>query len=149
MKPKTIYKFILLSIFLVLSSCNFAYAQSATSISRTCAGVNPTVKKATVTINKDGSITLVACAGKTVTLNGTTYTGSGAINFVDKETPTGAINDTNTVYTLAFTPIAGSEYVYLNGQLQTVSTDYSITNSTITFVVAPPTGSIIRVSYRK
>ena len=153
MNQKRFYKFILLSIFLVLSSCNFAYAQSATSISRTCAGVNPTIKRATVTINKDGSITLVACSGKTVTLNGTTYTGSGTVvNFVDKETPSGAINGTNAVFTLAFTPIAGSEYVYLNGVLQQAGAgnDYTISGSTITFLTyIPATGNTIQVSYRK
>src|SRR5438128_2128558 len=38
--------------------------------------------------------------------------------WVDKETPSGAIDDSNVTYTLAFTPVAGSDHVFLNGVLQ-------------------------------
>ncbi len=145
-------KFLILSFFLVLFASTFADAQSATSISRTCAGVNPSVKRAELRINKDGSITAIACAGKTVVLNGTTYTGSGStVNFVDKETPSGAINNVNTVFTFAFTPIAGTEHIYRNGILQDVGAgnDYTISGATITFTTAPTTGDKIRGSYRR
>ncbi len=146
------YKFLILALFFVFSSCNFAYAQSSTVITRTCAGTNPTVKKAKVEITKSGAVIFVACAGQTVTINGTTYTGSGStVNFVDKETPTGAINGTNAVFTLAFLPIAGSEHGFRNGVLQDVGVgnDYTISGLTITFTTAPPVGSKLRFSYRK
>jgi hypothetical protein len=71
--------------------------------------------------------------------------------FVDKEIPTGAINGANTTYTLANTPIAGSEHVYLNGILQEsgAGNDYTISTNTITYLAAPLTGDKLRVTYRK
>lgn len=38
--------------------------------------------------------------------------------WVNKETPTGTVNGVNDTFTLAATPIAGSDHVYLNGLLQ-------------------------------
>lgn len=71
--------------------------------------------------------------------------------FVDRETPTGAVNGSNTAYTLANTPVAGSEHVYLNGLLQEpgAGNDYTIAGTAITYLSAPQTGDKIRVSYRK
>ena len=77
--------------------------------------------------------------------------GGGGGTIVDKETPTGAINDINVTFTLAHSPIAGTDYVYLNGVLQRGGgSDYTLSGSTITFVTAPeatPTSFIV-VSYR-
>lgn len=72
-------------------------------------------------------------------------------NFVDKETPSGSINGSNTGFTLANTPVAGSEHVYLNGILQEsgAGNDYTISGTSITMLTAPLTGEKIRVSYRK
>lgn len=91
----------------------------------------------------------------TVNANETTMT-SGlsarplSTSFVYKETPAGLINSSNTVYTLANTPIAGSEHVYLNGQLmEDGGTDYNISGATITFLIAPTTGDKLKVTYRK
>lgn len=95
-------------------------------------------------------------SGKFLTTDGTrsswaTVSASG-INFSDKEVPSGSINDSNVTFTLAHTPTAGSEHVYLNGVLQTITTDYSISGATITFVTAPPVGTdattVLVVSYR-
>lgn len=66
---------------------------------------------------------------------------------VTRETPTGTINGTNAAFTLANAVLAGSEEVYLNGLLQTLTSDYTISGSTITFVAAPFTGDTLRVSY--
>jgi hypothetical protein len=79
-------------------------------------------------------------------------TGTGNLtsgNFVTRETPAGTINGSNTSFTLANTPIVGTETIYLNGLEQNVTTDYTILGSTITYVVAPVTGDILRVSYLK
>lgn len=74
---------------------------------------------------------------------------AGGTYFVDNGTPTGSINDVNVTFTLASTPKpVGSLNVYLNGQRQTLTTDYSLAGSTLTFVTPPPTGSLLRVSYR-
>lgn len=70
-------------------------------------------------------------------------------NFITRETPSGTINGSNTAFTLANTPVAGTEHVYLNGILQTSTTDYTISGSTITYVAAPVAGDILRVSYIK
>lgn len=70
-------------------------------------------------------------------------------NFVFRETPSGAINGSNTSFTLGNTPIVGTETIYLNGLEQNVTTDYTISGSTITYLVAPIAGDILRVSYLK
>lgn len=77
--------------------------------------------------------------------------GYTTANFVDKETPSGAVNGANVTFVLANTPTAGSEHVYLNGLLQESGggNDYTITTATITMLTAPLTGEKIRVSYRK
>lgn len=71
-------------------------------------------------------------------------------NVVTRETPSGSVNGSNTAFTLANTPLAGSEHVWLNGLLQEPSSeDYSISGATITFVTAPVSGDRIRCSYLK
>jgi len=75
--------------------------------------------------------------------------GLANANFVDKETPTGLVNGSNTTYTLANTPVAGSEHVHVNGLLVDAGDDYTIAGAVITMSVAPATGEKIRVSYRK
>lgn len=80
-----------------------------------------------------------------------TSAGLTGSNFVDKEVPSGTINGVNTTFTLANTPIAGSDHVYLNGVLQEsgAGNDYTISGATITMLTAPLTGEKVRVSYRK
>ena len=75
----------------------------------------------------------------------------GALNFhlVDDITPTGTVNGTNTIFTLANIPSPTTSLrVYVNGQRMTLTEDFTLSNNTITFVIAPPTGSIIRCDYR-
>jgi len=81
-------------------------------------------------------------------IGGITVGGGGSISFVDRETPTGAVNGSNDTFVLSDTPQAGSEYVFLNGILQTVTDDYTITGDTIEFVTPPETGDKVRVSFR-
>lgn len=87
------------------------------------------------------------------TLTFTQFTGSGLnnSNFVDRETPSGLVNGSNTVFTLANTPAVGTEHVMLNGLEQEpgAGNDYTISGDTITFAEAPISGDKIRVSYRK
>jgi hypothetical protein len=74
-----------------------------------------------------------------------------AAKFVTRETPTGAVNGTNTSFVLANTPVTGSEQVFLNGILQEPGSgnDYTISVATITYLTAPVTGDKVRVSYIK
>lgn len=62
------------------------------------------------------------------------------------DTPSGAVNGTNAVFTLPHTPIAGSATVFVNGAAQASST-YTLTGTTLTFAVAPASGATILVSY--
>lgn len=70
---------------------------------------------------------------------------------VIRETPSGSINGSNTAFTLANTPIAGTEEVYLNGILQEpgAGNDYQISGAALTYNTAPLTNDRIRVSYLK
>ena len=73
------------------------------------------------------------------------------VNFVDEETPSGDVDGTNVTFTLAFTPVAGSVKLFLNGQrLKTgASDDYTISGDTIIMAVAPGTGETLLADYRK
>lgn len=73
------------------------------------------------------------------------------LNYITRETPSGLVNGVNTVFTLKYLPLVGTEMVFLNGALQEVGAgnNYTITNATITFVVAPLSGSRIHVTYWK
>jgi hypothetical protein len=72
-------------------------------------------------------------------------------SFVTRETPTGTINGSNTTFTLANTPLSGTEMVFLNGILQDAGAgnDYTISGGTITMLAAPATGDKLRVTYQK
>jgi hypothetical protein len=80
-----------------------------------------------------------------------TSAGLNNTNFVDKEVPSGSINSSNVTFTLANTPVAGSEHVYLNGVLQEsgASNDYTVSGAVITYLSPPLTGEKLRVTYRK
>lgn len=109
------------------------------------------------TVNADIIYLSTANSGGTIGTTAITFQSVGVSsglqnsNFVDKEVPSGAINGTNTTYTLAFTPVIGSEHLYLNGMLQESGSgnDYTISGATITMLSAMLTGEKLRVSYRK
>lgn len=64
------------------------------------------------------------------------------------EAPSGSINGTNTAFTLAHTPVAGTVRLYLNGIRQLAGgVDYTISGATITYVTAPETGSSLIADY--
>lgn len=83
-----------------------------------------------------------------------TYVDTNALssaNFIIRETPSGSVNGSNVIFTLANTPVSGTEEVFLNGLLQEpgAGNDYTISTGTITYLTAPATGDRLRVSYRK
>lgn len=71
-------------------------------------------------------------------------------NFADNETPTGSINGSNTSFTLAHTPSpALSLNCFSNGvQQRAGGADFTLATATITYGVAPPTGTTLVCSYR-
>lgn len=70
--------------------------------------------------------------------------------FFENEVPSGTVNGSNTTFTLANTPNpATSLELKVNGVYQKAGgEDYTLTDDTIEFVVAPPTSSILLASYR-
>lgn len=72
-------------------------------------------------------------------------------DFVVRETPSGTINGSNTSFTLANTPLVGTEQIFLNGMLQEPGSgnDYTISGTAITYLAAPASGDRLRASYYK
>ena len=66
-----------------------------------------------------------------------------------KEAPLGDINGSNRVFVLAHSPIEDSETVTINTAVQIITADYTISDKTITFSVAPEVGDVISVTYEK
>jgi hypothetical protein len=83
---------------------------------------------------------------------GTTSTdGSTSLTFVDGETPGGAVNGINAGFTLANAPLPASTLaLYRNGLLQEQGVDYSLSNSSITFLgsYVPQPADILTAYYR-
>lgn len=70
---------------------------------------------------------------------------------VVRETPSGTINGSNPTFTLANTPTAGTEQIFVNGILQDAGAgnDYQISGATITFETGnePLSGDKLRATY--
>lgn len=69
----------------------------------------------------------------------TTMNSLTAANFITGELPSGTINGSNTAFTLANTPTAGSVRLFYNGQRLRVGAteDYTISGAAITMLFAP------------
>lgn len=107
---------------------------------------------ALATLTQGTGITITNGAGAiTIAVNSASFIA--VANYVVRESPTGTINGVNTTFTLAATPVAGTEEVYVNGILQNsgAGNDYTISGATITFLsgAIPQTGDVIRVTYLK
>ncbi len=85
--------------------------------------------------------------GSTQFINDVGYIG--AANSIYGEIPSGTIDGSNKVFTLANTPTVGTVRVYLNGLRQSVTGDYTIVGGTLTFVNAPLSGDILVADYMK
>jgi hypothetical protein len=82
----------------------------------------------------------------------TTRFVQGTNSYIVQETPTGLVNSSNTLYTTSQVKyVANTLEVYINGLLQSKTTDYTETSpgsGTFTMVVAPTTGDDLRVAYQ-
>lgn len=106
---------------------------------------------ALATLTQGTGITITSGSGSiTIAISGTVLTST---NYVVRETPSGTVNGTNPTFTLANTPVAGTEQIYVNGILMDSGSgnDYTISGATITFLTGaiPLTNDKIRVTYFK
>lgn len=94
-------------------------------------------------VNADNSIDLLSASDFRTAISAI----GGTV--VTRETPSGTINGSNPTFTLANTPTAGTEHLYLNGILQDSGSgnDYTISGGTITMLNVPISGDKLRVSY--
>jgi len=113
--------------------------------------VNTTINSSAIAVSKIFANGVVGTAGKVLTANGTggiywgdaaSGGGSGDLTIIS-DTFNG--NGSNTVFTLSVTTTTDKTFVYLNGVLQTPTTDYSVANTTLTFITAPPSDNVIEV----
>jgi hypothetical protein len=96
-------------------------------------------------VNADNTVTLLNASDFRTAIGATGGTTA------TRETPSGTVNGSNPTFTLANTPVAGSEMVFVNGVLQEsgAGTDYTISGATLTFLTGaiPLTGDRVRVTY--
>ena len=71
-------------------------------------------------------------------------------NFVQSETPSGAVDGINTAFFLAFSPVyAATVSLYLDGLLLNQGVDYTISGANITMTTAPALAQTLRANYIK
>lgn len=100
-------------------------------------------------VTASGDVTISSTGVHTVNnTSGTGFVKYG--NFIDGETPSGALNGSNTTFTLASTPVAGSVKLYRNGVRQNVGAgnDYTISGTTITTATPPASTETLLADYR-
>ena len=89
----------------------------------------------------------IPATGAVIRWNGTEYVPVAAPTYID-ETPAGAVNGSNVTFTLSETPYTLVVLeLYVNGLLQKLTTHFSLSGTTITFVDAPATGDILTAAY--
>ncbi|MEP6714843.1 MAG: hypothetical protein ABJC09_04675 [Terriglobia bacterium] len=103
-------------------------------------------------INESGQVeTAVGSPGDCVFVDGTAGPcGSQGAIFFDAETPGGLVDGTNVTFTLANPPSGSSLSLYRNGLYMKAGVDYTLTNSSFTFLGASPPepGDTLIASYR-
>jgi len=88
-------------------------------------------------------------AAQGITATEAEVTKTAVTNRAVREIPTGAVDGVNKTFTLANTPIIGTEEVYLCGVLLVpgASKDYTIAGSNIVLNYIPDIGEDVKVSY--
>ena len=120
------------------------------------AATSPTISGATLsgTTTISNAPILSALTGFLYGNGGSAVTASAtlpstALNMSTNETPTGALNGSNTTFTLAHSPAASSLCFYLNGQLLRpgASYDYTVSGATVTMNYAPASVDYVSAGY--
>jgi hypothetical protein len=140
------------NVTLALDGSNLSLTASGLKIANGAAGQ-------LMLANASGVATFTAMGGDATMASSGTVTvdhtaGSGFLKYTDfvyNETPGGAVNGSNTAFTLAATPQNASLSLFVRGQLQEpgAGNDYTISGAAITMLYAPLTGDKIRAYYTK
>ena len=118
------------------------FATSRTAVINSIGGVDGAVGSLSDCVHVDGTSGPCGSGGGTTTSNAA---------FVDSEVPGGALNGSNSVFTLANTPNPPSSVaLYRNGLLLKQNLDYTIAANSVTFLAGatPQTGDMLLASYR-
>lgn len=100
------------------------------------------LQTATTSNANQSTLNFVAGAGMSVTNSGADETF--ALNQDIGDVPTGTLNGTNVTFVLAHSPSpASSLALYYNGLRQRLTTDYTLSGATITFLSAPTSGGLL------
>ena len=143
-----------------------ALGTPASGVLTNCTGTASGLTAGNVTTNANltgpvtsvGNATTIAAAAIGPTQLAAQATGTGlqggngsnlSIKVATRETPSGTINGSNTSFTLANTPVSGTEMLFLNGILQRAGAgnDYTISGLTITYNTAPQSGDTLLCTY--
>jgi hypothetical protein len=106
-----------------------------------------------LTPTNSGTLSLGTAALPFAGMFATQFNSGTVSKYKTNEIPTGAINNVNTTFTLAQTPITDSVQLFVSGVyfypsgLGTASFNYILSGSTITFVSAPVSGTNIIANY--
>jgi hypothetical protein len=78
-----------------------------------------------------------------------TETPASLSRYIVREVPSGTKNNSNKIFTLAHTPVAGTEMLFVNGILQNygATEDYTISGGTLTINDAPKAADVLLVTY--
>lgn len=107
-----------------------------------------------IDLDDSNNFTLIAPAGQSATVKILEIAGTGAggggggmLSRIS-ESPTGLINNANSIFSISQSP-AGAEYfdLYLDGLLLDVTTHFTRTGTTINMVTAPNFGQTLRAVY--
>ena len=86
---------------------------------------------------------------KAVRFGGQRTLHRGGIDMIAGEVPSGTINGINVTFTLNEIPRTNTESIYENGvRLKRGGEDYAISGKVLTFVTAPPNGSLLLADYQ-
>lgn len=97
----------------------------------------------------DASFTINnATTPPTITIAPGIISGGTVVNFADEEVPSGSINGTNLLFTLANTPTAGTLKLYKNGIRLKRGLDYTLSVATITMLFTVDIDTVLVCDYR-
>jgi hypothetical protein len=105
-----------------------------------------------VTVTAAAGYAILCCDGVNVVQLAGSSTGGSGVNFSDAETPSGTINGSNAVFTLAHSPNPAASLILMkNGQIMVAGgVSYTLSGGTITYASGyiPVTGDVHFAWYR-